>query len=235
MRNNKRVVVVIPALNEAAALPGVLGAIPGWVDKIIVADNNSTDNTAITSEKYGAQVIHEARRGYGWACQAGIDAASEADILVFLDGDGSDYPEVMADLVDPIAEDKTDFVVGSRTRGTCEPGALNIYQRAGNGLACWLIRLRWGHRYSDLGPFRAIRRSQLLALSMSQMTFGWTVEMQIRALRANISILEVPINYRRGLGRSKVSGTLRGVLSAGYFILRVIASESIRGPIGARP
>ncbi|MGC8539671.1 MAG: glycosyltransferase family 2 protein [Phycisphaerae bacterium] len=221
------VVVVIPALNEQESIARVVASIPSWVQRTIVVDNGSTDATAERARQAGAEVITEPRRGYGQACLAGCAAAEDADIVVFLDGDLSDYPDQMEKLVQPITEDRADFVLGSRTRGVCEAGALLPQQRFGGWLACLLIRWLWRYRYTDLGPFRAIRRTSLTRLNMDDQNFGWTVQMQIRAVLANLRIMEIPLDYRRRIGRSKISGTLRGVFAAGTKILYTIAREQI--------
>lgn len=228
MLHNHKVAVIIPARNEADALPHVLSDIPSWVDQVIIADNGSTDGTAKIAASSGATVVSESREGYGYACMAGIDAAPEADILVFLDGDRSDFPEQMNRLAMPIAHGKTDMVIGSRALGTRERGALTPQQRYGNALACTLIWRIWGHLYTDLGPFRAIRREALIALNMREMTYGWTVEMQIRAIEHGLRIREAPVDYRRRIGISKVSGTVRGVLGAGSKILSCIFRSAWR-------
>ncbi len=228
MFEGQRIAVILPALNEANSIAGVIGAIPDWVDDVIVADNGSTDGTGECAVQAGARVVRLSRRGYGRACLLGIQAAGPADILVFLDADGAEEPQRMADLIAPLATDQADFTLGSRRLGQAEPGALNPVQRWGNGLACRLIRLRWGHAYTDLGPFRAIRSTALRRLPMRARTFGWTVEMQILALKAGLRVQELPVPYRRQQGRSKISGTLRGVLAAGSHILWVIIRESIR-------
>lgn len=235
MRNGASVAVIIPALNEEAAIPGVIARIPAWVDRIIVVDNGSTDATTRAAIDAGARVVHEPRRGYGRACLAGIRELeppnANADIIVFLDGDGSDFPEQMPDLVEPIANGVADMVIGSRTRGIMSVGAMTPPQRIGNALAPWLIGLLWGARFSDLGPFRAIRASSLRALRMDDTTFGWTVQMQIRAARARMTFLEVPVDYgRRKAGRSKISGTALGVIRAGAKILSSTAREFILRP-----
>ena len=219
--------VIIPALNEQDSIGPVIASIPPWVARVIVVDNGSTDATAQRARQAGAVVITEPRRGYGQACLAGCAAAADADIVVFLDGDLSDYPERMEQLVRPILEDRADFVLGSRTGGSCQRGALLPQQRFGGWLACLLIRWLWRYRYTDLGPFRAIRRTSLTRLNMDDQNFGWTVQMQIRAVLANLRIMEIPLDYRRRIGRSKISGTLRGVFAAGTKILYTIASERI--------
>ena len=221
--------VVIPALDEERAIARVIGDIPAWVDEIVVADNCSRDRTAEIAEQAGAKVVHERERGYGAACQAGIAALRAADIVVFLDGDRSDDPGEMAALVDPIAEDRADFVIGSRVTGKPARGALTPQQRFGNWLACRLILIFWGARFTDLGPFRAIRWHALESLGMRDRDYGWTVEMQASAARAGLRVLEVPASYRRRIGRSKISGTVRGVLGAGWKILYTIARVRLGG------
>ena len=227
MRNEKRVAVVIPAQNEAEAISRVVAEIPGWVDQIIVADNASTDATAAVARAAGATVVAEPEAGYGAACLAGIAAVNDAEIIVFLDGDYSDYPQEMALLVDPIAFGTSDFVIGSRVTGTRAAGALSPQQRWGNWLATTLIRLIWRGRYTDLGPFRAIDAHCLATLSMADRNFGWTVEMQIRALEEGLRVSEVPVSYRCRIGKSKISGTVGGVVRAGSKILYIIGRHAL--------
>ena len=229
MRSSQSVGVVIPALNEEAAIPKVIAAIPGWVDRVIVADNGSTDDTHARAEAMGATVVREPLRGYGAACLAGIAALGPVDIVVFLDGDFSDDPSEMARLVDPIASGRADFVLGSRVNAQAMPGSLTFPQRFGNALACGLMRKLFGVTYSDLGPFRAIRGSALKALDMRDRAYGWTVEMQIKAARAGLVIEEIPVSYRPRIGISKISGTVRGSVMAGVTILSVIARSSATG------
>lgn len=234
MRNASVIAVVIPALNEEGAIPGVIARIPDWVDRVYVVDNGSTDRTPEAAIAAGATVVPEPRRGYGRACQTGIaaaqnDAAGAPDIVVFLDADGSDFPEQMDRVVDPLVDGRADMVIGSRTRGGLADGAMTAPQRFGNMLAPALIRLLWKVRYSDLGPFRAIRMSSLQSLRMDDNTFGWTVQMQIRAARRGLRALEVPVDYgRRRAGKSKISGTVQGVLRAGTKILACVAQEYVR-------
>ena len=227
MLHDQTIAVVIPARNEEKALPNVLQDIPSWVDTIVVADNGSTDGTVGAALDNGAEIVSEPREGYGYACQAGIEAANSADIIVFLDGDRSDYPDQMERLVVPIVLGRADFVVGSRVLGRDQPGALTPQQKLGNALACFLIKHVWGHSYTDLGPFRAIRRSDLTRMGLREMTYGWTVEMQIRAIQLNLRIAEAPVDYRRRIGTSKVSGTVRGVIGAGVKILSCIARSAV--------
>jgi glycosyltransferase involved in cell wall biosynthesis len=225
------VAVVIPALDEERALPSVLAAVPPWVATVIVADNGSRDGTARVARDNGATVVSEPRRGYGQACLTGIAAVTDdVDVVVFLDGDASDEPAEMDRLVRPIAAGEADMVLGSRTRGVRQRGALTVPQMFGNWLACTLIRLVWGARFTDLGPFRAIRRDALADLAMADTTYGWTVEMQVKAARAGLRCREVPVSYRRRIGRSKISGTVRGVIGAGSKILYVIGREAVFGP-----
>ena len=228
MRLGQRIGVVIPALDEERAIGRVIADIPAWVDQIVVADNGSRDATVAVARAGGATVVSEPERGYGAACQTGIAALVAIDIVVFLDGDYSDHPQEMAALVDPIAQATADMVVGSRVTGTRVRGALTPQQRFGNWLACRLIRAFWGVSYTDLGPFRAIRRSALEALAMTDRNFGWTVEMQIKGAQQALSTLEVPVSYRPRIGVSKVSGTVRGTVLAGVTILRVIGRSALR-------
>jgi glycosyltransferase involved in cell wall biosynthesis len=228
MRKDKCVAVVIPALNEADAIGHVVRDIPEWVDRIIVADNGSSDATAERAAAAGATVVKEPEPGYGAACLAGIAAAGKTDIIVFLDGDYSDYADEMATLVDPIASGACEFVIGSRVLGAREKGSLTLQQRFGNWLATTLIERIWGTRYTDLGPFRAIDADKLELLGMADRNFGWTVEMQIRAIEEGLHIKEVPVSYRCRIGISKVSGTIRGTVLAGYKILYVIGRQAIR-------
>ena len=214
--------MIIPALNEEAALPRVLRDIPRPpVCRIVVADNGSTDHTAEVARHNGAEVVHEPERGYGAACLRALAhlASEPPEIVVFLDGDYSDHPDELPALIRPILEGQADLVVGSRTRGRRERGALSPQQRIGNSIATSALRLLYGVCYTDLGPFRAIRWNTLQALQMQDRNFGWTVEMQIKAARRQVAYLEVPVSYRRRIGVSKVSGTVVGSLSAGVKIL----------------
>jgi glycosyltransferase involved in cell wall biosynthesis len=222
MRHGAAVAVVIPALNEEQAIGKVLAAIPPWVDDVVVVDNGSTDGTARAVRARGARLVSEPERGYGAACQTGVRALRACDVVVFLDGDFSDRPEEMERLVDPIVEDRADLVIGSRVTGQRETGALSPQQRFGNWLACRLMRWFWDARYTDLGPFRAIGRAALERLDMRDRSFGWTIEMQIKSVRSGLRIHEVPISYRRRIGVSKISGTLRGTVQAGLKIMFVI-------------
>lgn len=228
-----RISIIIPALDEEEPIGAVVRACltTGLPDEVIVVDNGSTDATLERAQAAGARVV-TAARGYGRACAAGIAAAgSEAEILVFLDGDGSDCPELMDRLVRPISDGNYDFVIGSRTRGKREPGSMNFQQLFAGRAAGFLLRLLYGVKYTDMCPFRAIRREALERLGMREQTYGWNLEMQMRAARAGLRILEVPVDHRcRTGGESKVSGTLRGTFVAGARILatllRVAAEES---------
>ncbi|MDH3744512.1 MAG: glycosyltransferase family 2 protein [Acidobacteriota bacterium] len=224
--------VVIPAYNEEASLPLVLAAVPRPpVRRIIVVDNASTDTTARAARAGGAVVVREERQGYGSACLTGLAhlrADSPPSIVVFLDGDYSDSPEELPDLVAPIADGRADLVIGSRVQGQRQAGALLPQARAGNLVACLLIRLLYRHRYTDLGPFRAIRWDALEDLEMQDQDFGWTAEMQVKALKQGLSVLEVPVSYRRRIGVSKITGTVKGTLAAGYKILYTVLRYSGR-------
>ena len=228
MRQGRTIGVVIPTLNEEAAIGCVLKDLPSWVDRVIVADNGSTDATRAVAEAAGATVVIEPRRGYGAACQAGIAAlGGSTDIIVFIDGDYSDDGRELDLLVDPIIAGHAQFVIGSRVLGRREAGALSPQQRAGNWLACHLIALLFGARFSDLGPFRAIDAAALRNLDMCDMAYGWTVEMQIKAARAKLAMMEVPVSYKARIGVSKISGTVRGAARAGFTILAVIFRSSL--------
>jgi hypothetical protein len=219
------VLVIIPAFNEARAIGQVVGDIPDdLVDEVVVVNNASTDETEDNARAAGATVLTEERQGYGYACLRGIEYAKarQPDIVVFLDGDYSDHPDEMARLVAPVANNEADFVVGSRIRGDAEPGALLPQAQIGNRLACTLMRWIWGAEYTDLGPFRAIRFRDLRALGMQDKTFGWTIEMQIKAAEAGLRITEVPVSYRRRVGVSKITGTIQGTVKASAKILWTI-------------
>ncbi len=225
----QKVYIIIPAYNEAEAIGKVVQAIPeGIAEEVIVCDNNSTDATAEEARKAGATVVKAPIRGYGSACLSGIawlrnkPASQKPDIVVFLDGDYSDYPEEMPLLLHPINAGEADLVIGSRVLGKAEKGALQPQQRFGNWLATTLIRMYWGYRFTDLGPFRAISWQKLLDLDMCDPNYGWTVEMQVKAARMGLRCSEVPVRYRPRIGTSKISGTLKGSFLAGKKILWTI-------------
>lgn len=224
-----RVAVIIPVFNERDSLTLVVNDIPsGVVDEIVVVDNGSTDGTDLVAQNLGGggrpvRLVREPRRGYGSACLAGIAAleGSPPEVVVFLDGDYSDHPEEMPELLSAI-DRGADFVIGSRSLGRREPGALLPQARIGNLLACFLIRLLYGHRYTDLGPFRAIRWDALRRIRMRDRDFGWTCEMQVKALQEGLRVAEVPVSYRRRVGVSKITGTVSGTLRAGWKIILTI-------------
>lgn len=237
MMDGHRIAVIIPALDEEHAIGRVLDDIPAFVDQRIVVDNGSKDRTAEIARRHGAKVVEQPERGYGAACLAGIASIPEADVYVFMDGDHSDHGAEMAALVTPIVDGEADFVLGSRVLGTREAGSLTPQQIFGNWLATTLIYMIWRTRFTDLGPYRAISRPALQRLVMADRNYGWTVEMQVRAVIAGLRIREVPVSYRRRIGQSKVSGTLRGTIMAGYKILSVIgrfalASRRIAREVG---
>jgi glycosyltransferase involved in cell wall biosynthesis len=217
--------VIIPALNEQDPIAGVVREClaTGLPDEVIVVDNGSTDQTAERAREAGARVVI-APRGYGRACAAGVRALSpECNIVIFLDGDGSDVPAFMNQLVDPIARGTHDFVIGSRTRGQREPGSMNLQQIFAGRLAGLILRLLYGVRYTDMSPFRAIRRDALQNLDLREQTYGWNLEMQMKAARDGLRVLEIPVNYRRRTGgESKVSGTFRGTFVAGARIIATL-------------
>lgn len=228
MRPHLLIDVIIPAYNESASIGKVIGDIPReLVRDIIVCNNNSTDATASVAAASGAIVVDQPLRGYGNACLAGMayikdrPLVEQPDIIVFMDGDYSDYPQEMKALLSPIMEGK-DMVIGSRVKGNPDRGSLTIPQRFGNWLATRLIHMMYGFRFSDLGPFRAIRWQKLLSLDMQDKNYGWTVEMQVKALQHHLACAEVPVSYRKRIGTSKVSGTVKGSILAGYKILWTI-------------
>ncbi len=235
MLNCRSITVIIPALNEEGSIGRVIRDIPECVDRVLVADNGSMDQTRTKALEAGADVISVPEKGYGNACQAGVSVAADADILAFMDGDYSDYPEDLLPLLESVAEGRCDFCMGYRcVFQSGRASALQWYQRWGNGVACQLIWLLYGFRYFDLGPMRCIRRDCLERLDMHDKSYGWTAEMQIRAALDGIRILQMPVRYRQRIGVSKISGTLIGALTAGYGILfwtiRLIFSRwSFRG------
>lgn len=234
MGRRPRVAAVIPALDEAGAIGTVVAEIPSdWVDDIIVVDGGSTDGTAAVAAAAGARIVVERTRGYGRACAAGVAAAmiSGAEILVFLDGDGGDRPERIASLLAPILDRGADFTIGSRTRGKRERGSMGLHQVVAGRLFGALCALVCGVRYTDMSAFRAIRTDALTRLGMREMTYGWNLEMQMRAARAGLRICELPVPPRRRLaGRSKVAGTLRGTMKAGFRILLTFARVAAEPP-----
>lgn len=217
----------MPALNEEQAIGGVLRSLKEeGFSRIIVADNGSSDRTRAIAEQAGATVVYQARRGYGAACLAGIaalQATGDDTIVAFIDADGSDDVRDLRSLIEPLRDGRADLVIGSRTLGARERGALPRHAQLGNALATWLIRLRTGYTYSDLGPMRALHLPALQQLAMQDLDFGWTVEMQLKAALHRLRVVEVPVRYRRRIGRSKISGTLVGSARAGVKILQTIA------------
>lgn len=226
MHNPPIIDVIIPAYNEEKSIPKVIAEIPGLVRHIVVANNNSTDRTGEVAKAAGAQVVFEPQKGYGKACLTAMDwikkQAIQPDIVVFLDGDYSDYPEEMKHLIQPILNGKADMVIGSRALGQRESGSMTYPQVFGNWLATTMMRYMQGARFTDLGPFRAVVWRKLLQLNMIDQNFGWTIEMQIKAHKAGLRYTEVPVNYRKRIGISKVSGTVKGVFGAGYKIILTI-------------
>jgi len=222
-----RLTVVIPAVDEEEAIGRVVAEIPPVVTEVIVVDNGSRDRTPEVARAAGARVVHEPRRGYGRACLAGIAAATDPDVVVFLDGDRSDYPAQLVDVVAPILEGRADLVIGSRRLGRREPGAHPWHSVLGTRLCVAYMNLVVGSRATDLGPFRAITTAALRQLDMRDPDFGWTVEMQMKAARAGLRVVEVPVDYRPRLGRSKVSGTVSGSLRAGTKILALITRRAL--------
>ena len=218
--------VIIPAFNEEQSIPLVLNDIPDFVRQIIVVNNNSIDRTAIAAAESGAHVVDQPDQGYGNACLKGIETLKSLDtppeIVVFLDADYSDHPEEMNRLVEPILYGDVDFVVGSRALGEREKGSMMPQQRFGNWLATFMVKLLYKRKITDLGPFRAIKFQQLMDLEMKDQTFGWTIEMQLKAIKKNYKYQEVPVSYRKRIGRSKITGTVKGTILAGYKIIGTI-------------
>jgi len=229
---NPTIKVIIPAYNEEDSIAHVIHDIPSIVNEIIVISNNSTDNTEENAKNAGATVLQENKKGYGYACLKGMDYISKQevtpDIVVFLDGDYSDYPEQLTELIAPIVQDDIDFVIGSRVKKFREKGAVTPQQIFGNWLACFLMKLFFKAKFTDLGPFRAIKYHKLLALNMEDKTYGWTVEMQLKALKQQLSYVETPVKYRNRIGVSKVSGTVKGSIFAGIKILSWIFKYSFK-------
>jgi glycosyltransferase involved in cell wall biosynthesis len=224
--------VIIPAYNEEDSIALVVKDIPDMVSEVIVINNNSSDKTAENAAKAGATVLTELRKGYGYACLCGMDYLAQQskvpDIIVFMDGDYSDYPEELPQVVAPILINGYDLVIGSRTKRLREMGSMTPQQVFGNWLATRLMWLLFGAKFSDLGPFRAIKYKQLLRLEMEDKTYGWTVEMQLKALKNNLSYTEVPVRYKKRIGHSKVSGTVKGSIFAGIKILGWIFKYSFK-------
>ena len=217
-----KISVVIPTLNEAQAIGEVVSAVPqGWVQDIFVVDNGSTDGTVKQATLAGARVIHEPRRGYGYACLAGAKAARNSDIIVFLDGDRSDDPRQLDIIAMPVLENQADLVIGSRIGGMLEKGAMPLHGQLGNRLIVFLLRLLYGVYITDIGSFRAIKTDDLFDLKMEQMTYGWPSEMIVKAARKGLRIQSVPITYRRRIGVSKVTGSLKGTIMAAYYMFLV--------------
>ena len=224
-----RVSVIIPTHNEADAIPRVLADIPSdLVTEVIVVDSNSNDGTPEIAAKMGARVVQEPRRGYGQACLTGLAAAEFPDVVVFLDGDYSDRPSELPILLAPIIEGRADITLGSRLREQLIPGALPWHQVFGNRLAAGLIRLLYGLKITDLGPFRAGRADALRALRLEETTYGWAVEMILKGALAGFRVVEVPVSYYPRIGKSKISGTLKGTAGAGWFILSLIVRYYFR-------
>lgn len=224
--------VIIPAFNEEKAIAKVIAEIPKSVDEIIVISNNSTDKTEAVAQKAGATVLSEIRKGYGYACLKGIEyigrQENEPDIVVFLDGDYSDYPEELTKLITPILNDNIDFVIGARVQSLRESGSMTPQQVFGNWLATFLMRVFFKAKFSDLGPFRAIKYKKLLRLQMQDKTYGWTVEMQLKVLKQKMSYVEIPVRYKNRIGVSKVSGTVRGTIMAGIKIIAWIIKYAVK-------
>lgn len=226
------VAVIIPAFNEEASISHVLADIPDWTSTVIVVSNGSTDHTERNAGNAGAVVLKEDRKGYGYACLKGMEYLRELhlppDVVVFLDGDYSDHPEQLPELLEPICKGEADFVIGARVPELREPGSMTPQQVFGNRLATVLMRIMFNSRFTDLGPFRAIRYQTLLSLNMEDKTYGWTVEMQLKALKKKVPYTEVPMRYRNRIGTSKVSGTLKGTIMAGIKILGWIFTYSFK-------
>jgi glycosyltransferase involved in cell wall biosynthesis len=214
--------VIIPAFNEEQAIGEVVRAVPiDRIHDIVVVDNGSTDHTARQATLAGARVVRECRPGYGSACLAGAKAAAEADVLVFLDGDRSDDPRQLKSVAAPVLDDRADLVIGSRIKGTLEKGAMPLHGRLGNRVIVSLLKRLYGVNITDIGSFRAIKRQTLFNLKMEQMTYGWPVEMVVKGARMGLRVQSVPINYRKRVGKSKVTGTLRGTILATYYMFLV--------------
>ncbi len=224
--------VIIPAYNEADSIAKVINDIPDTVNEIIVVSNNSTDATEENAKNAGATVLKESQKGYGYACLKGMDyiakQSNKPDIIVFLDGDYSDYPEELTKIIEPILKNNIDFVIGARVKRLREQGSMTPQQIFGNWLATFLMGIFFRAKFTDLGPFRAIKYNKLLGLQMEDKTYGWTVEMQLKALKQKLSYVEVPVTYRNRIGVSKVSGTVKGSIFAGIKILSWIFKYSFK-------
>ena len=232
MKKNSIIKVIIPAYNEADSIAKVIAEIPNIVDEVIVVSNNSTDDTEKNAQTAGATVLQEKRKGYGYACLKGMDYIfnqnSTPDIIVFLDGDYSDYPSELTKIIAPIQQKNIDMVIGARVKKWREAGSMTFPQIFGNWLATTLMRLFFGAKFTDLGPFRAIKYEKLLKLNMQDKTYGWTVEMQLKAIKQDFTYVEVPVHYKNRIGVSKVSGTLKGAIFAGVKILGWIFKYSFK-------
>ena len=232
MKKNSIIKVIIPAYNEADSIAKVIAEIPNIVDEVIVVSNNSTDDTEKNAQAAGATVLQEERKGYGYACLKGMDYIfnqnSTPDIIVFLDGDYSDYPSELTKIIAPIQQKNIDMVIGARVKKWREAGSMTFPQIFGNWLATTLMHLFFGAKFTDLGPFRAIKYEKLLKLNMQDKTYGWTVEMQLKALKQDFTYVEVPVHYKNRIGVSKVSGTLKGAIFAGVKILGWIFKYSFK-------
>jgi len=224
--------VIIPAYNEANSIAKVIHEIPAIVSEIIVVNNNSSDDTAINATRAGATVLNETRKGYGYACLCGMDyiakKSRKPNIIVFIDGDYSDYPEELSKIVKPILDDNVDLVIGARIKALREDGSMTPQQIFGNKLATFLMKLFFRSTFTDLGPFRAIKYEKLLEMEMEDKTYGWTIEMQLKALKNNMSYVEIPVHYKKRIGVSKVSGTIKGSIFAGVKILAWIFKYSLK-------
>ena len=232
MKKNSIIKVIIPAYNEADSIAKVIAEIPNIVDEVIVVSNNSTDDTEKNASAAGATVLQEKRKGYGYACLKGLDYIAnqpqKPEIIVFLDGDYSDYPSELTNIIAPIQQKNMDMVIGARVKKWREDGSMTLPQIFGNWLATTLMRLFYGAKFTDLGPFRAIKYEKLLQLNMQDKTYGWTVEMQLKAIKQNFTYVEVPVHYKSRIGVSKVSGTLKGAIFAGVKILGWIFKYSFK-------
>lgn len=224
--------VIIPAFNEEKAIANVIAEIPNTVDEIIVINNNSTDSTELVAKNAGATVLSETREGYGYACLKGMEYIGnlefKPDIVVFLDGDYSDYPEELTQLIEPILNQNIDFVIGARVPNLRETGSMTPQQVYGNRLATFLMKIFFKSKFTDLGPFRAIKYDKLLGLFMQDKTYGWTIEMQLKVIKQKLSYVEIPVRYKNRIGVSKVSGTLKGTIFAGAKIIGWIVKYTLK-------